>query len=629
MPPTANRNREWLWPLAIAAAVIVAYLPLWHAGFIWDDNAHVTPPDLASLRGLGRIWFHLGATQQYYPVLYSAFWVQHQVWGADPLGYHLVNLALHIAAAILAGTALRRLGVQGAWWIAAAFALHPINVETVAWVSEQKNTLSAVFGLLAVLGFLRWREKGGGVWYAGATLAFVCSLLSKSVTATLPAALFIVLWWRRRRPPWREAGLPLLPWLVLGAAIGLFTAWVEKTQVGASGALFALSPADRLLIAGRALWFYAAKTAWPFHLLFEYPRWHLNAGSAAQWLFPLAAFGVIAGLAAARRWGALTCVLYFAGTLFPALGFVNVYPFVFSFVADHFQYLAGLGLFALLAAAGRRLPLAAGLALLAAWGVLTFRQSGEYRDMETIFTATLRGNPDSWMAHDNLGMVLASRGDLAGAIAHYRESIRLQPNYPEAYNNLGNALAREGQLADAEEQYEAALRARPSFALGEVDWASALNNSGNYVAAALHYERALKLKPDYPEAELGLGNALANNGETDAAIAHYHAALRLRPHYPAVEANLGLALVNEGHLGEAQSLLEDAVRREPQEAEFHAYLGLACAKAGRLEQAVQEFRASLRLHPRNPDVHYQLGLVLQALGRTEEAQAELRQANAP
>ena len=410
---------RWLWTLFIVAAVTLAYFPIFHAGFIWDDDGHVTRVDLRSLAGLGRIWFEIGATQQYYPVLHSAFWFEHRLWGDTALGYHLTDLGFHAAAACLLGLVLRRLAVPGAWLAAVLFAVHPVAVESAAWISEQKNTLSAVFYLSAALVYLggtaaaadRLGARMSWGRYTAATALFAAAVLSKSVTATLPAALLVVLWWRRGRLNWREDVGPLGLWLGIGAAAGLLTAWIERHYVGAFGANFDLSPVQRVLLAGRVPWFYAAKLVWPFPLIFIYPRWTIDPGQLGAWLYPLAWLIVLAVLVL-RRWrGALAATCFFLGTLLPALGFFNVYPFAFSFVADHFQYLAAIGPMTLLAAGwaiGRERSRSAlgttrstseavwwggaGLVITAA-AVLTWRQAETYRGMETLYRATLADKP--------------------------------------------------------------------------------------------------------------------------------------------------------------------------------------------------------------------------------------------
>ncbi len=354
------RCKAWLLALTLLAATFIAYQPVWHAGFIWEDDDYVTKNQaLHSVDGLQRIWSTPGTTHQYYPLVFTSFWVEYHLWRLQPFGYHLVNVILHAVNAVLLWRVLRRLGLPGAWWAAAIFALHPVNVESVAWITERKNTLSGLFYLLAALAWLRFRPLTAGEtsrtpewrFYWVALGLFACALLSKTVTCSLPAVLVLLIWWKTGRLEKRD-GLALAPWFVLGAASGLMTRWMER-RLGASGAPWELSFVQRCLVAGRALWFYAGKLIWPHDLTFSYPRWRVDAGVVWQYSFPLAALAVVAALWKVRSRigrGPLVAVLFFAITLVPALGFFDVFPFRYSYVADHFQYIASLGLIALGAA---------------------------------------------------------------------------------------------------------------------------------------------------------------------------------------------------------------------------------------------------------------------------------------
>jgi hypothetical protein len=326
--------------LGLLTLLVMVYLPALQGGMLWDDAAHVTTPELRSLHGLGRIWSELGATQQYYPVLHTVFWIEHRLWGESMVGYHLINLMLHAAAAGLFWRVLRELKLAGAGLAALLFAFHPVCVESVAWISEQKNTLSLVFYLLAALNYLRFEQTRSARGYAWALGFFLLALGTKSVTATLPAALLVLIWWRRGELRWGRDWRPLLPWLVVGAGAGLFTAWVERNLIGATGADYELTLPLRVLLAGRVVIFYLGKLVWPENLIFIYPRWTLDPVIWWQLLLP---FGCLAALVAlivkpTRHRGWLTALLLFGGTLFPVLGFFNLYPFAYSYVADHFQY---------------------------------------------------------------------------------------------------------------------------------------------------------------------------------------------------------------------------------------------------------------------------------------------------
>ena len=579
----------------LIAVTVLAYLPVIRGGgFIWDDDAYVTAnPLLRSASGLRDIWTKVGprqgGTPQYYPLVFSVFWAQKHFWQDRPLGYHLLNVLLHALSAVLVWRILRRLRVPGALLAAAIFALHPVHVESVAWVTELKNVQSCLFYLLALLCYLRFLgrselelgpavEDHRGRWpfFFMAILLFLGALASKTVAATLPATILLILWWKTGRVRWQDI-LLTAPMLALGVGLGLLTAYLEAHVVGAQGRVWTLAPVERCLVAGRALWFYAGKLIWPSGLTFIYPRWEVSQAVWWQYLFPLAALAVMAALwSACKRIGRgpLAAVLFFAGTLFPALGFLNVYPMRFSYVADHFQYPASLGLIALFAAAAvqacRRggagpwkLALPEAGMLLLTLGVLTWRQGGVYKDAEQVWIDTIAKNPACGMAHSNLGLILEGEGKAAEAVVHYQETLRLQPDSEQARNNLCHALMGQGRMAEAAAHCQEALRLQPDSAPAHNSWGSVLAKQGKAAEAVAQYREALRLQPDYAEACFNLGTVLDREGRLGEAVVQYREALRLKPDAADVHDNLGVALAKQGELQAAQHEWQEALSINP------------------------------------------------------------------
>jgi tetratricopeptide (TPR) repeat protein len=402
------------------------------------------------------------------------------------------------------------------------------------------------------------------------------------VVCSLPVVLLVLAWWRRGRIG-RADLLAITPMLVAGLALGAVTIWMEKAHVGARGEAWALSLLERVLVAGRALWFYAGKLLWPHPLVFNYPRWQIDAGVWWQHLFPLAAFAVLAGLLLARQRlgrGPAAAVLFFAVTLAPALGFVDVYPMRYSFVADHFQYLASLGpitLGAAVAARQRRhldprLGRAAAAAVLGILGALTWRQAHAYRDAETLWRDTIAKNPASTMARVNLGVLLNQEGRIAEAIAQYRAVLALDPADAEVHNNLGIALAAQGSHGEAMAAYAEALRLDPSDAQAHNNLGNTLATQGRLEEAAAQYVEALALAPRYAEAHANLGNVLAMQQRPAEAAAHYAEAIRLDPEFADPHHNLGVVLAEQGRLDEAAARFREALRLAPGHAKARASL---------------------------------------------------------
>lgn len=635
-----RRGDYTLWA-AIFCATLLAYLPAIHGTPVWDDSGHLTRPDLQSLHGLWRTWFDLGATQQYYPLLHSAFWLEHRIWGDAVVGYHLTNIVLHALSACIVVLIARRLSLPGAWLAGFVFALHPVCVEAVAWISEQKSTLSGVFCLAALLAYLHFDQSRRSSRYWLATGLFLLALLSKTVTAVLPAAILVIFWWRRGRLEWKRDVLPMLPWFAIGMTAGLFTAWVERTYIGANGAAFLLTPMQRVLIAGRVIFFYLGKLVWPANLAFYYPHWNINAAIWWQWLFPVGvlALAISLGFAARRTRGPLASLLIFCGMLFPVLGFMNVYPFRYSYVADHFQYLASLGLIVpgitwLTSTIkrtdwGKSATVVCSVLLIGVLGVLTWRQSGMYRDIETLYRTSLEHNPDSASAHRMLGALLAGRPDyLADAISQYQAALIISPNDPETLYNLGIAYSRtRGRLQDAITAYQAAIRAKP-------DYAEAHNNLGTALArvpgregdAIAEYQAALKIYPDFVDTHYNLANLLVRvPGREQDAIAEYEAALKISPDCAGCHYNLGNLLARiPDRLQDASSEFLAALRIKPDFAEAHNNLGMVLAQIpGHLPDAIQEYELALKFKPNLAVAHFNMGNTLAQLpGRSQEAIVE-------
>ena len=351
--------RAWVAAALLILLVVLVYFPTLENGFISDDWYYVKGNTaLISTSGLSDIWFKLGTIEQYYPLVHSSFWLEYRLWGHDPRAYHVVNFLLHAAAALLVWRLLVCLEVPGAWLAAAIFAVHPVEVESVAWASERKNVLSCLLAIASMLAYFRFspphaspaahasaRDTSSGcAYYVLAFVLYTAAVLSKSVVVSVPAVILVIYWWKRGRVTRRDA-VRLAPFFSVGLALASLTIWMEKTYVGARGREWELPLLDRVLIAGRALWFYPSKLLWPHPLLFFYPRWAIDAGVWWQYLFPAAALAVVISLWLAQARigrGPLAAVLVFAGVLTPALGFFNVYPFRYSFVADHYQYHASI-----------------------------------------------------------------------------------------------------------------------------------------------------------------------------------------------------------------------------------------------------------------------------------------------
>ncbi|MGH9869797.1 MAG: tetratricopeptide repeat protein [Candidatus Polarisedimenticolia bacterium] len=640
-------SKETRLAAALVLATVVAYLPALGGGYVWDDDVHVTHNDaLRSMEGLRAIWFQPGATPQYYPLTFTSFWLEQRIWGLHPAGSHLVNVLLHAVTALLVGLTLRRLRVPGAWLAAAVFALHPVHAESVAWITERKNVLSGLFYLGSLLAFLRFvplepeqdSRRRRWLWYAVSLVLFVAALTAKTVTCSLPAVLVLLVWWKR--PGLVGRSLPaLVPFAAAGILLGLHTVWVERHHIGAAGQEWSLSWMERCLVAGRALWFYAGKLLVPMELTFIYPRWDVQAGSLLQILFPLAALGALALICSARSRlgrGPVVASLFFAGTLVPALGFFDTYPMRFSFVADHFQYLASMGPIALVsagaavAASRLRMRPAAGaalaLALLVTLGSLTWRQAGIYRNAETLWTDTIRKNPGAWIARNNLGLILFQRDDLTGARAHFAQALELNPRYPEAHFNLGLMLARQNDLASARQHFEAASRLRPDHLDTQLQLGVVLARQGELAQAEERLLLASALRPDQPDIQLNLGVIYGRQGRLKDAADHFTQALRLDPSSKSAHHNLGLALMQTGEVDDAILHFAAAARLDPDLAEAHEELAWATALKSDWRAAARSFEEGLRLRPGSATSRFGLGAVLALDGREGEGAVQLQEA---
>jgi tetratricopeptide (TPR) repeat protein len=472
-------------------------------------------PAARSIAALGRVWVHPSADHQYHPLVDTVFWIEARLFNQRMSGYHFANILLHAMAAFLLLKILRQLAIPGACLATTLFALHPLQVESVAWLAEMKNTLSAVFLFAALLTYLHYDRERIQKWYWLTWLFFVVGLFAKASTAYLPICVLIIEWWRRGKLGWRRDVRPMLPFFAAGTFSALATFWFER-RIGAATGTIAIAPIDRFLIAGRAFWFYLGKIFWPINLKMFYPRWAIDPGAWWQYLFPAAAALLLLATWWLRRryrwqWAGL---LFFFLSLVPFLGFFNVRMFRFQFVSEHLEYLPIIGII---------VPVSAGIAItlnrwhgcrrliwtmpvaiaVVALTIQTWQHSKAFRDAETCYRDSLANGGENWIAHMNLGIILIAHGQPADAQVHLRRALELNP--PEVASvagihvDLGQALREKRQLDEAIEEFRKSIDLWPDFRAYNA-LASILHQQGNVREAIANYRKAMELAPQSPVA---------------------------------------------------------------------------------------------------------------------------------
>ena len=621
--------------LALAFLVVISYLPALEAGFVWDDLIFVEEAAVHEWSGLWSIWFSptdIEREGHYWPIVYTSFWLEHKLWGLAPLGYHAVNLALHLVNVLLAWRLLQRLAVPGAWVIAAVFAVHPLHVESVAWVIERKDLLSALFYLTAALTWIRFVRAPRPGLYGLALGLFAAGLLSKSVVVTLPAALLIYHWWQAGRVT-RTDLTRLAPFF--GVAL-VITALDLSFYTSREPLALGYSLVERGLIAARVLWFYAGKLLWPTGLAVIYPLWEIRVADPVAWAYVAAAAALTAVLWFGRHRlgrGPLAGILFFAVTLSPVLGFVDYGYMQFSLVADRFQYLGGLGVMAVLLGTARcgvsRLPSAARTAaagalmvVLATLGALTWRQSGIYRDDVTFFSHILAHNPKARDAHLNLVGPLSDAGRLEDALAAARVAVDQRPGHALAYSNLGRTLVLLERFEEAEEVLRNALELDARNVTAHQNLGEALRRQKRYEEAIAMYRAALAIKGDHAAAYGGLGAALFETERYEESFAALERALALDPGAPSAGKTAlfaGRAARKLGRSKAAGAQFRKAAALAPDSLEPLLELSGLLFARDRGGEAEEYLRRARELRPNDPLTLHKVAEALRNAGRLQEA----------
>ena len=587
--PTKSLALSWrlvAQVLALAAVTLWIYLPVLHGDWLWDDdklvinNAFVVDP-----ANWWKIWLEPGKLLDYQPLGISFVWLEWRLWGADTLGYHLVNVLFHILGALLVWRLLAKLGLQLAWLGGLLFAVHPLLVESVAWISEFKNTLSLPPFLLAMICWIDYEEHGRRKDYLLALGLFLIAMLVKPSMVMFPIVILLYAWWKRGRVG-RSDLKASAPFFAVSLVLGLVTVWFVHYHGLTQERIMLNGPMERLALAGSAFAFYFSKCLLPAGLLPIYPQWPLHPLTIWPFLPWLVILGVIYFLWTKRaEWGrhALLGLGFFLLMLLPFVGFTTGTYMEFTWVMDHLVYIPIIGLIGLAVAGagalGARLSprarsFGAGLVALVL-GVFVVESHGHaqlFVNLETLWTYTLRYVPDAYPAHNNLGFALARTGRLPDAIDQFRQALRLKPNAPEVHDNLGSALGQEGRFPEAVDQYEQALQANPDFAGAHYNLGVALQRLNRNPEAIDQYQQVVRLAPDYAQAHNNLGNLLAESGRFAEAEQHYRAALRLNPRYLEAIFNLGNTMARQNRYAEATAQYEAVLQIDPDNVPAQANL---------------------------------------------------------
>ncbi len=575
-PDRNSRIATWraIGAIAIVAVTALVYWPALRGNFVWDDEQLITGnPLLRNASGLVEIWTG-GRTADFFPLTNTVFWIEWHLFGNNPAGFHIVNIILQAVDALLVWLVLSRLKIPGAWLAGLIFAIHPINAESVAWISELKNVLSLFFALLSGFCFLETEDRqflSRAAAYAASLFFFVFALLSKSQVVFLPVVLLLFAWWRSgglNSVQFRREAIRTWPFFATAIILGLITVWFQNRGIGEEEIL-AGSLGRRLANAGMAVWWYAAKVFAPAKLSAIYSPWRFDQPRMFEWLPLLALILLLVALWLLDNRPARA--LFFALSSFvialaPVLGFFRMaYLRSGTLVADHFVYFASIPFIALAAAvisilwgradrAGRPVIAAGVIIALFMLGVSTITRAGVFRDESTLWSDTLNKNPDAWQAHVRLGQLLFNQQQFAAALPHLQRAVELKPDLPDNRNLLGLDFCRLERFEEGIAEYRAALRLKEAqqnisgVATIRTNLANALTISGNnltlgsreitpdarqrYEEAIAEYDKALQLEPQQPAIHRNLGILLARLGRYDEAEAHLRTTLEISPNEP-------------------------------------------------------------------------------------------------
>ncbi|MDQ2868418.1 MAG: tetratricopeptide repeat protein [Verrucomicrobiota bacterium] len=637
--------RPILAAIGLVAAVFAVYYPAWRGGFLWEDLIHAeTNPLLTASDGWRQIWFSFDSPVQYFPLTHSVFRLEKAFWGTSLLAHHLVNIGVHAASALILWRLLRRLAVPAAWLGAALFALHPVQVESVAQISELKNVLMGLFFFASLFFWVRYCEQKRALWWTVSFVCYVLALAAKTNASVLPAALVLILWWRQERVGWRWMA-EIAPFAALSIGAGFVAILWERTSNTTSLYVMKADVIERGLIASRDIFFYLGKLLWPVHLSFNYPAWNISRTHPTDylWLVALVATAAVIFFAWRRLGrGPEVASSFFVVALLPFLGFVNFYPFRYSYVDDHYQYLASIGPLSLVAAAfsrmGRNLRVAAAACVLGLLAFLTWRHAHAYESGAALWEDTIKENPQSYLAENNFGTTLLDEGDPRAALPHLQRAYQLAPaNFESAHNmgvclmnlqrltdalpyleqavkidgrdanarrDLGRALLQLGRADEAAEDVEQLLALKPGDAKAHTLLAAIRTQQARPEEAMTHLRTALSLAPDDAEAMTQLANLYLQTQKEDAAAALLRKILEVRSDDADALKNYAwlLATASEANLRDgtrAVALAEKAQLKAPGNPFIQATLAAAYAEAGRFNEARAVAQNALRFAEAN------------------------------
>jgi protein O-mannosyl-transferase len=657
-PARRPRFRRLILSLILVATTFVVYGPALHGAFLFDDDSLLTSSAIVKAAdGLRRIWF---TTQplDYWPLTNSSFWLEWRLWGLNPTGYHVTNVVLHVGSAFLLWAILCRLSIPGGWLAAMIFALHPVSVQSVAWIAQRKNALSMLFFLLSIYWYLKIVEGAGddaardgpeavatdrlarlrAYWLSLA--AFVLAMLSKGSVAILPGALLLLIWWRRGRVRVRDL-VEAAPFFAVAVVFTLVNMWFQARMPGGARDATML---ERILGAAGVVWFYLGKALAPTGLMFVYPQWEIRADELRWWAPALAAAIATALLVWQRRRPVARALLFawafFCLALIPVMGFTDVYFMKYSLVADHYEYVALAGVAAAVAAGlvrglerfesimRPRIVLAASwrAALVLPLAVVAWSHAHLFASAETFYRTGVASNPAAWVLQNNLGALLIEQSKNEEAADHLREALRLQPDLVQAHNNLCDAAAHLRRTDEALVECSRAVRDSPNRASAHDSLGMALASAGRLAEARREFETALRLNPDSVEAHYNLADVLREAGEPATAVDHYRAVIRAWPEAVGARSGLGRALEALGAAADAEAAFRDAIRLDPSAAEPHRNLAELLLERGRFEEAVAEYRQAIAHEAPLPETRNNLGVALARLGRLAEAEEQFRAA---